>query len=243
MDLGTSTGWATAFEDPLHADLPLVVLGLSLAAILCAFATARLLGSCWTRRMTRREPPDPRETIRVLAGYARIAHADGFGFLQDHVDNIKEDFTARGIRMVIAGADPDRIKTVLEAEIEASSRRRTRVRNTLARTSTHAPWCGVGAALTAQIVMALSLDNPYAIGTGTAAALLFMSYGVVAVNGIAGVASLQPAASVPADALLKVITAGIVSIGRGDSPSTVERRMLACLPGRGADIHPSRAAA
>src|SRR4051794_29119082 len=62
------------------------------------------------------DPPDMNGRLQELVGYAEKARRDGLLALDEQVGSIEDDFTRKGLQMVVDGTDPDVVAEVLELE-------------------------------------------------------------------------------------------------------------------------------
>ncbi len=70
-------------------------------------------------------PPGRDVTGRVkqLVGFAEQARREGLLALDAQTKDIEDDFTRKGMQLVVDGSDPERVAEVLEAEIEGMQAR------------------------------------------------------------------------------------------------------------------------
>ena len=89
------------------------------------------------RRSTRRRsPPSARtwaRTVRPLVGYAEQARQDGLLALEEELEEIDDEFTRKGLQLVVDGTDPELVREILEAEIDGMAARHKRERQRSSR--------------------------------------------------------------------------------------------------------------
>jgi chemotaxis protein MotA len=66
----------------------------------------------------RAQPPDVPGRVSLLVSLAEQARREGLLALDQRVAEIDDDFTRKGLQLVVDGIDPDLVREVLEAEID-----------------------------------------------------------------------------------------------------------------------------
>ena len=170
-------------------------------------------------------------TIKSIVEYAEIARRDGILSLESHVEDMKDPFIIRGIKMAVDGTDPELIRTILDTELEASMERHTQGKAILDTTGKMAPAFGMIGTLMGLIFMLQNMDDPSAIGPGMAVALITTMYGAIIANVVTGPLGEKLAANDAEEVLVKtIIIEGVMSIQSGDNPRVVESKLLTYLP-------------
>jgi len=171
------------------------------------------------------------ETIKSLVEYAEIARRDGILSLESHVEDMKDPFIVRGIKMAVDGTDPELIRTIMDTELEALMERHTQGKAILDTTGKMAPAFGMIGTLMGLIFMLQAMDDPAAIGPGMAVALITTMYGAIIANVVTGPIAEKLGSNDADEVLVKtIIIAGVMSIQSGDNPRVVESKLLTYLP-------------
>jgi chemotaxis protein MotA len=210
----------------------LVVFGGTTGAIVASFPLASVLKTHTIfLKAIFGEKNDALGTIKTLVQYAEIARRDGILSLESHIEDLKDPFIVRGIKMAVDGTDPELIRTIMDTELEASMERHAQGKAILDTTGKMAPAFGMIGTLIGLIFMLQSMDDPAAIGPGMAVALITTMYGAIIANVITGPIAEKLGANDADEVLVKtIIIAGVMSIQSGDNPRVVESKLLTYLP-------------
>jgi len=175
-------------------------------------------------------PPNRREQLsREIALWSLSARRDGLLSLEQYMGT-RDKFIQKGLRLVIDGIHPDKLRGLLETEITAfefSQRQAARVWESAAG---YAPTIGILGAVLGLIHVMENLSDPSRLGSGIAVAFVSTVYGV-------GLANLF---FYPVSNKLKSIVAGQVAqydiltevfrdLATGDHSRVVEERMASLV--------------
>src|SRR5690606_11457007 len=140
-------------------------------------------------------------------------------------------FLKKGIRLVVDGADPELVRSVLETELAFQQDRHRMGQSIFSTMAALSPAFGMIGTLIGLIQMLGELDNPDAIGPGLAVALTTTFYGALLaylfLNPIAGKLRL---ASEEETLCREMAIEGVLSIQAGDNPRIVYEKLWAFLP-------------
>ena len=215
-------------------DLPsiVVVFGGTTGAIVIAFPLARVLKIHTVfLKAVFTAPPDIKGTITDLVKYAEIARREGILSLESAIDDMKDEFIVRGIKMAVDGTDPELIRAVMETELEALMERHMQGKMVLDTIGRYAPAFGMIGTLMGLIFMLQNMSDPAAIGPGMAVALITTLYGAVIANLAVGPLGDKLYARDQEEVMLKtIIISGVMSIQSGDNPRVVESKLMTYLP-------------
>lgn len=174
---------------------------------------------------------DTQELIDNFVDFAKKARRMGVMELEKDIKNIQNDFLRRGVELVVAGADQERIRTELETELTFIQERHKIGQEIFIALGTYCPAFGMIGTIMGLILMLARIEDQSQIATGMAVALLTTFYGAVA-----GYLIFLPIAGKlkrrSADELLvkEVIIRGVLSLQSGEIPSVVEAKLKAYLP-------------
>lgn len=210
----------------------LVVFGGTGGAIILSFPIARLLKlHAVILKTLFDKPSNPGEIIKDLVKYAEIARREGILALENHVEDMKDPFIVRGVKMAVDGTDPELIREIMETELEALMDRHQQGKLILDTIARYAPAFGMIGTLMGLIFMLKSMDDPSTIGPSMAVALITTLYGALIANIFANPIGDKLAARDGEEVLVKtMIIAGVMSIQSGDNPRVVESKLLTYLP-------------
>jgi len=174
---------------------------------------------------------DTQELIDNFVDFAKKARRMGVMELEKDIKDIQNDFLRRGVELVVAGADQERIRTELETELTFIQERHKIGQEIFIALGTYCPAFGMIGTIMGLILMLARIEDQSQIATGMAVALLTTFYGA-----LAGYLIFLPIAGKlkrrSADELLvkEVIIRGVLSLQAGEIPSVVEAKLKAYLP-------------
>lgn len=208
----------------------IVVLG-TLAAVLLhhplpVFVQGVRMGK-WAFR-----PPEPEgmTQIRRIVQWAHTARQEGMLALERHVNLTHDPYLRDGLKLLIDGADANRLREILEVQIvgfETAERQAARVWEVAGG---YAPTLGILGAVIGLIHVMENLADPGKLGTGIAVAFVATIYGV----GLANLVLLPIANKIKFSIARRVaeremICDGLIGIAQGDNPRIIETRLKGYL--------------
>lgn len=246
MDIGTVVGLliavvAVALSIVLGGGNPaslinipsiLVVFGGTIGTIVLSFPLAKVLKlHSIVLKSVFGAAPNLGQTIQDLVKYAEVARREGILSLESMIDEMRDPFIVRGVKMAVDGTDPELIRTIMETELEALMDRHAEGKKILDTIGRYAPAFGMIGTLMGLIFMLNNMDDPSAIGPGMAVALITTLYGALIANLFANPVGDKLASKDAEEVLLKtIIIAGVMAIQSGDNPRVVESKLLTYLP-------------
>ncbi len=172
-----------------------------------------------------------RETIDFFNNMSQKARREGLLALEDDLEEVEEPFLKKGLQMVVDGMEPELIKEILQAEIEAQSERHKVGQELFRSWGGLAPAIGMIGTLIGLIQMLADLDDPDAIGPGMAVALLTTFYGALLANlvliPIAGKLAIRSNEEIQEK---ETMLEGIIAIQEGMNPRVLEDKLKAFIP-------------
>jgi len=223
--LGGSPG---AYMDPISI---VIVIGGSITSVFAAFPLKNILAMPKIILKTVFvKNPNPNELITELVGYAEVARRDGILSLENHTEEMSDDFIVQGIRMAVDGTDPELIKQIMDTDLENLMERHRVGKSILDAMGKYAPAFGMIGTLVGLVAMLANMDDPSKIGAGMAAALLTTLYGAIMANVLFLPLADKLAIYDAEEMLLKsIIIEGVMSIQSGDNPRVVEQKLRTFL--------------
>jgi chemotaxis protein MotA len=176
-------------------------------------------------------PPSQRQKLsREIALWSLSARRDGLLSLEQYMQGTKDQFIEKGLRLVVDGIHPDKLRGLLEAEINAyefGERQAARIWESAAG---YAPTIGILGAVLGLIHVMENLSEPSRLGAGIAVAFVSTVYGV-------GLANLffypvgNKLKSIVAErvAQYEILTEVFYDIASGDHTRVVEERVASLL--------------
>jgi chemotaxis protein MotA len=130
-----------------------------------------------------RPPPSQRQKLaREISLWTLSARRDGLLALERHMQGNKDKFIQKGLRLVIDGIHPDKLRSILETEISAyefAQRQSARIWESAAG---YSPTIGILGAVLGLIHVMENLTDPARLGQGIAVAFVSTVYGVGLAN-------------------------------------------------------------
>lgn len=176
------------------------------------------------------------QAILQLVDFATVARKDGLLSLEGRMEEVKEPFLAKGLKMVIDGQDHHDVEASLRLELHALGERHGLGKKIFALMGNYAPAYGLTATIIGQVVMFQNMGGDIAaIGAGLSVALLGTLYGSLYANIICLPFADKLGIRANQEMLLKELyLQGILGIAAGDSPTALKQRLLSFLDNRAA---------
>ncbi|MEM7260802.1 MAG: MotA/TolQ/ExbB proton channel family protein [Planctomycetota bacterium] len=169
--------------------------------------------------------------IRDMVRYGEIARRDGILALEGVMDEIEDEFLARGVQLAVDGNDPEDIAETLGQEMNSLADRHAKGKGILDLMGKYAPAFGMIGTLIGLILMLANLDDPSQIAPNMAVALLTTLYGAMLANMVAmPMADKLGVASELEIQRMSIVMEGVISIQSGDNPKIVEQKLELFLP-------------
>jgi len=134
-------------------------------------------------RMVFAPPPDSRQALaRDIRGWIQTARRDGLLALERHMLASKDPFNVKGLRLIVDGIAPDKLRQLLDTEItayETAERQAVRIWESAAG---YSPTIGILGAVLGLVHVMENLTDPSKLGAGIAVAFVSTIYGVGLAN-------------------------------------------------------------
>ena len=206
-----------------------IVLGGTFGAVLASHSFERLRNILLVTRMAfRRHESDPAKTILTLLSFSEKARREGLLALEDDIEETSDSFLRMGIQLVVDGTEPEVVKSIMRAELEATNSRHEGHIQVFEDLATLAPAFGLIGTLIGLIVMMSNLGgDPSAIGQGMAAAILTTLYGSVMANCLFTPIAKKLEKNNESELSMKeIIIEGTLSIQSGDNPRILQQKIF-----------------
>ena len=212
-----------------HAGM--VVFGGTILAMVSTYRAAQLksLGKVIARCFMYPLPSAEKE-IERLVSYATLARREGLLAIEEKLEEVTDEFEARGLRMVVDGLPAEEIRKVLETEIAYQLERHTTGKKMVERGSEMAPAFGMLATLMGLVAMLRNMSDPSGIGSGMALALIATFYGSFIANVICLPIAGKLGEHGKEEMMVRMMMLeGILAIQAGDKPQLVEEKLKTFL--------------
>lgn len=209
----------------------LIVLGGTLGAVLLqspvhAFKRGLVMARwVWV-------PPviEQKRTVDDILRWAQLSRREGLLALENFIPGIKDPFTRKGLQLLVDGADPERIRELLEVDINTFEDEMRQSAKVWESAGGYSPTIGILGAVMGLIHVMENLSDPTKLGGGIAVAFVATIYGVGLANlvylPIAGKLKYYISRMV---ASREMLVDGLVGIAVGDNPRIIEGRLKGYL--------------
>ena len=177
-------------------------------------------------------PPtvDSASLIGQVAQWSSIARKEGLLALEAQIAALKDPFVRKGLQLLVDGAEPDRLREVLEVEISAWEASLKQAAKVWESAGGYSPTIGIIGAVMGLIHVMENLSDPSKLGSGIAVAFVATIYGVGAANLIFLPVAKKLLANVSRlVAEREMLVDGLVGIANGDNPRIIESRLRGYL--------------
>jgi chemotaxis protein MotA len=210
------------------AALLIVALGTVGAVLLQAGGPACLRALAMARTVFREPPDDHARLSRAFVFWSSIARREGLLSLERLCDKEPDPFTSKGLRLIVDGIDGDRLRTMLEQDINVWEDRERAAGKVWEAAGGYAPTVGILGAVLGLIHVMENLSEPGKLGAGIAVAFVATIYGV----GLANLVFLPIAGRLKARiareaSRREVLTEALAALAAGENPRMIESRMAA----------------
>jgi chemotaxis protein MotA len=150
--------------------------------------------------------------------------------LDRYTNEIDDPFVQKGLRMVVDGIEPDKLREILDREISSYEMEQRQAARIWDAAGGYAPTVGILGAVLGLIQVMENLADPSRLGAGIAVAFVATVYGVGFANLVFLPIGARLKAMISRDVLQRDMLAdAFVSIANGDSPRVMSERMAVYL--------------
>ena len=208
----------------------MIVIGGSVAVVMMKFSLTDMLGAFGVAlKAFIHKIQQPREIIEQSVELANVARKEGLLGLENV--EVKNEFLAKGISMVVDGNPPELVHKILSKEISLSIERNETGLSIFKAIGDVAPAMGMIGTLIGLVQMMSNMSDPKSIGPAMAVALLTTLYGAVIANVFALPIADKLALRSNEERLSKsMILESISAIQEGLNPRMVEGLLSIYLP-------------
>lgn len=164
------------------AAFAIVVVG-TFGAVLLQTETQTFMRGMRMLRWVFRPPPSQRARLaRDIAAWSLHARRDGLLSLEQYMLNNKDKFIQKGLRLVVDGIAPDKLRGLLETEVTAYEFGQRQAARIWESAAGYSPTIGILGAVLGLIHVMENLGDPAKLGNGIAVAFVSTVYGVGLAN-------------------------------------------------------------
>lgn len=173
-------------------------------------------------------PPaiQPDKLIADIVRWSNISRKEGLLALEAQIRAQRDPFFAKGLQLLADGAEPARLREVLEVEIGAQEARLKSAAKVWESAGGYSPTIGIIGAVMGLIHVMENLSDPAKLGSGIAVAFVATIYGVGAANLIFLPIAKKLMANIASVIILReMLLDGLTGIANGDNPRIIESRL------------------
>lgn len=177
-------------------------------------------------------PPviEQKRLVDQILTWSQLSRREGLLALENHIPGLKDPFVKKGLQLLVDGADPERIRELLEVEINTFEEELRQSAKIWDSAGGYSPTIGILGAVMGLIHVMENLSDPTKLGGGIAVAFVATIYGVGLANlvylPIAGKLKYYISRMV---ASREMLIDGLVGIAVGDNPRIIEGRLRGYL--------------
>jgi len=218
---GTSP--AAFIDIPAFLIIFLGTFGVTMASV--GMDTAKKIPTYY-KRVLNGAPPDLTGRVELLVSLAEQARREGLLALDQRVNEVDDEFTKKGLQLVVDGIDPDLVREVLEAEIDGMSARHHVGAAMFEKAGGFAPTMGIIGTVMGLVHVLQNLADPATLGPSISSAFVATLLGIGSANVIyLPVGNRLKALSAEEVGLRTLTLDGILAVQAGDNPRVVAEKL------------------
>ncbi len=176
-------------------------------------------------------PEDPAGTVQRLVGMAAVAQKSGLLSLEQTAKSEPDPFLRRGVGLVVDGKDAETIRTLLEADLEATASRHANRAHVLKQAGGFAPTLGIVGTVIGLVHVMTDISTPQTLGPAIGAAFTATLWGVLSANVFwHPVAAKLVRLSDAEISARRATVEGLLAIQAGERPRAVQALVSSYLP-------------
>ena len=174
----------------------------------------------------------PQDYIQQIVDLATEARINGLLSLEGKLAETKDEFLKSSMMLVVDAVEPDKVKQLLETELDYLDERHAQDRAFYDKAGAFAPAFGMIGTLMGLVNLLKQLSDPDAIAPAMALALVTTFYGSCLANMIFIPISNKLKVRHEEEYLCKmIISEGVQAIQAGDNPRFIEEKLTNLIPG------------
>lgn len=206
----------------------IVVIGTAGAVLLQSGMNTFMRGVLMLRWIFVPPPDKSRALAQEITLWSTTARREGLLSLERFIESVPDAFTAKGLRLIVDGIDPYKIREILDVDISTYERRERQAVKIWEAAGGYSPTIGILGAVLGLIHVMENLTEPSKLGGGIAVAFVATIYGV----GLANLVFLPIAnklKSIVSDEVRcrEMLADVFCSVANGENARIVEERILA----------------
>ena len=185
--------------------------------------------------MFKDKTPKPAQSIEEIVDFAKEARINGVLALEEKVKAITDPFMKNALMMVCDSVDPEKVKEMMESELDYLEERHSQGQAFYLKGSDYAPSFGMIGTLIGLINLLGNLSDSDALAGNMAVALITTLYGSFLSSFVFKPIANKLKVRHEAEMLNKtIISVGVQGIVAGDNPNLIQEKLEKLLPSGGA---------
>jgi len=220
-----------ALSSLFNAPAGLIVIGGTLAATILQTSWPILKRSFIQVRWVLVPPYVSMEGgIGKVIDWSVKARKQGLLGLEGMSENEPENFARKGLQLLVDGAEPEAIRSILEVDLDSREQRDLESARVYEAMGGYSPTIGIIGAVMGLIQVMTNLEDPESLGSGIATAFVATIYGVALANLL-----FFPVANKLRGIIRErtryedMMIDGIIAIAEGENPKSIELRLRGFL--------------
>jgi len=217
-----------AFADPASV---MIVIGGTFASVFIGQPLPRVLKALAAAKFAFMPPSyDHADAITRIITLSNLARREGVLALEESAQNMEDPFLQKGIMLIVDGADPELVRSVLETEMAFVENRHNDIKAVWEHIASVGPAWGMVGTMVALVLMMGNLQDIELLAQNMALAMITTFYGALLANFLAGPIARKLGVYNAEEMLLKeVLIEGMLSIQNGENPRIIEEKLKAFL--------------
>jgi chemotaxis protein MotA len=177
------------------------------------------------------DPPNLSERADLMVSLAEQARREGLLALDARLSSVEDDFTRKGLQLVVDGTDPELVRGILDAELDGMVARHAAGAATFEKAGGFSPTMGIIGTVMGLVHVLQNLSAPATLGPAISSAFIATLMGVGAANVIYLPVANRLKSMSALEVELRLLTIdGLLAVQAGDNPRIVADRLTSYLP-------------
>jgi chemotaxis protein MotA len=177
------------------------------------------------------EPPNVAGRVELIVSLAEQARREGLLALDSKLDEIDDDFTRKGLQLVVDGIDPELVRATLEAEIDGMIARHAAGAAPFEKAGGFAPTMGIIGTVMGLVHVLQNLSAPSTLGPAISSAFIATLLGVGSANVVFLPVAHRLKQLSGEEVELRTLTLdGLLAVQAGENPRVVGEKLSAYVP-------------
>ncbi len=169
--------------------------------------------------------------VALIVSIAEQARREGLLALDAQLAEIDDEFTRKGLQLVVDGTDPELVREILEAEVDGMAARHSAGATAFEKAGGYAPTMGIIGTVMGLVHVLQNLSAPSTLGPAISTAFIATLLGVGSANVIFLPVASRLRALSAAELELRTLTLdGILAVQAGDNPRVVGDKLSSFVP-------------